>query len=81
MVLGVHCLSNVLLAVVCLCLSEQLGHHICPGLGLPHSRCTSCWNRVETGRKCLPFQRDVFVFLIILTTLESMSELYMLLGS
>lgn len=55
-------LSNVLFLSVWLflSLSEQLGHHICPGLGLACSRCTSCWTCVEIGRKCLPFQRDYF---------------------
>ncbi len=54
-------LSSVLLALclsVCLflSLSEQLGHHICPGLGLACCRCTSCWTWVKIWRKCLPFQ-------------------------
>lgn len=55
-------LSNVLFLSVWLflSLSEQLGHHICPGLGLARSKCTSCWTCVEIGRKCLPFQRDYF---------------------
>ncbi len=59
-------LSSVLLALclsVCLflSLSEQLGHHICPGLGLACRRCTSCWTWVKIGRKCLPFQ--IYFFL------------------